>query len=675
MQVRDISLCLYLTINSLFLLKYVGRSNQSLAALAVLVYILILAMVFFWRKKHGRFFSLSWRKLCVVMAVLLVLLAVMQYAIDPYSLRVDRWSAIHNFIEHLFQGIYPYSAQTHLGGYGSPFPVWQLVHVPFYLLGNIGLSVFPAMALFVYAVAHTCCVRNACMALLFLLVSPGFLYEVTVRSDLMTNFLLVCAILLLLRRQGVSLSARWFGMAMLCGLLMSSRLSAVIPFVICYFKDYLQASWRVKVLFPIVMLSVFAATFLPFMMWDGEMQLFFEYNPFVLQTRQGHLSDFLLFIPVGIWLSMSWRGNTFRLMGHTAVMLVLLVLVTFVHNMYVDGNWDQLFESTYDISYFNMSMPFIIVSMLPLQKTHEDDGARQQLWHPAQTNGLRGVAALIIVVFHLLIAWEFPRIVNLPGSVAVAMFLFLSGFGIHESYKRNGLTHFWRKKFRRIILPYALFITVQIPFQTDFDIKTYLLDICFIDSSYWFIAYLIRCYLLYWVIQRFCPSKLLWLYFVGGIVGLNVFPQMEAEQSFSFFLGICASGYIDRLRSASSKNLLKIAACGFLLGLFFLLLKEIPAVHAYRGTLLYNYILLMIKMPLAIPLLLLPVWFPFLSRSRFLYLCGISSLEIYLVHLALMDFAELDMVMLTIYIFATILLTFLFYQLNQRIVGVKFGRH
>ena len=56
-----------------------------------------------------------------------------------------------------------------------------------------------------------------------------------------------------------------------------------------------------------------------------------------------------------------------------------------------------------------------------------------------ETNCVRGLAALIIVIFHLFIAWEFPRVVNLAGSVAVAAFLFLSGFGINESYKKTEL--------------------------------------------------------------------------------------------------------------------------------------------------------------------------------------------------------------------------------------------
>ena len=72
--------------------------------------------------------------------------------IDPYSIKVDRWSAIHNFLTCLLAGEYPYAAQTHLGGYGSPFPVWQLFHLPFYLLGNVGLSLIVAVIIFAYSV-------------------------------------------------------------------------------------------------------------------------------------------------------------------------------------------------------------------------------------------------------------------------------------------------------------------------------------------------------------------------------------------------------------------------------------------------------------------------------------------------------------------------------------------
>lgn len=291
-----------------------------------------------------------------------------------------------------------------------------------------------------------------------------------------------------------------------------------------------------------------------------------------------------------------------------------------------------------------------------------------QLWLRNQTNCLRGIAAIIIVIFHVLIEWELPRIVNLAGSVAVAAFLFLSGFGIHESYKKYGLEKYWPKKFKRIIIPYTLFITVLLPFKSEFDLKAYILDITYIHSSYWFISYLIRCYLLYWIIQRFFPNKLFFLYFIGCLVSLNIFMQIEAEQSFSFFAGILASHHIERLRITENRWFYKVATYSFLFGVFFLLLKEIPWVHSYKGTLIYHYILLMIKLPIAIPILILPTIFPLLTKSRLLYLCGIGSLEIYLVHLSIINYVTIDNFHIFLFIVYIPILSYLFYQFNNKVI-------
>ena len=55
-------------------------------------------------------------------------------------------------------------------------------------------------------------------------------------------------------------------------------------------------------------------------------------------------------------------------MLHTALLLIVLVFITFVHNMYLTDSWNQLFQSAYDITYFNMSMPFLIIAILPARQ-------------------------------------------------------------------------------------------------------------------------------------------------------------------------------------------------------------------------------------------------------------------------------------------------------------------
>ncbi|WP_155993398.1 hypothetical protein [Prevotella sp. P6B1] len=52
-----------------------------------------------------------------------------------------------------------------------------------------------------------------------------------------------------------------------------------------------------------------------------------------------------------------------RYMFNVAIILIVLVVVTFVHNMYLNDNWNELFDSAYDITYLDMSLPFLILLM------------------------------------------------------------------------------------------------------------------------------------------------------------------------------------------------------------------------------------------------------------------------------------------------------------------------
>lgn len=300
---------------------------------------------------------------CVALAVCF-LLWIAQSSINPYKLQVDRWSAIHNFLDHLFHGIYPYAAHTHLGGYGSPFPFWQCFHIPFYLLGNVGLSVFFCFLLYLGSLYRH--VTNARLLQLcgLLLFSPAFVYEVMVRSDLLSNFLLVAAILNYLYAHKIGLHSHWLSVSIVMGLMLSTRLSAAIPFVVYFLGSYLRQSWSIKVMVPVVVLVTFAVTFLPFLFWNGHMLFFFQYNPFVLQTRQGSPTVILAFACLLIFLSLTWRNRYDWMERNIAWALCGLVAMTFIYNMYMTDTWTALFQSRYDITYFDMALPFLCLALI-----------------------------------------------------------------------------------------------------------------------------------------------------------------------------------------------------------------------------------------------------------------------------------------------------------------------
>ncbi len=302
--------------------------------------------------------------LLALVATVTLLLAWAQSRIDPLALQVDRWSAIHNFLERLTDGAYPYAARTHLGGYGSPFPVWQLAHWPLYaLFRNVGLSSLVAQALFVHSVYRFRGKETATVAALLLYASPAFLYEVMVRSDLTANFLVCATVMNYLCAAHFAPARHPAATGLISGLLLSSRWSVALPLGVLLFIPFVRMRPRAKAVFLVTAAATFTASFLPFLCWDSEMLLFFEYNPFVLQTRQGNAADLLLLVPLALFLGWRAGGDGRRAASAAAVLLTATVAVSFLHDMFVRNDWSEIFHGAYDITYFHMALPFCILTL------------------------------------------------------------------------------------------------------------------------------------------------------------------------------------------------------------------------------------------------------------------------------------------------------------------------
>lgn len=354
----------YIAINLLFITKYASRISDVLAIVACLVYSIVAFAAFAQIERKDIFQNK--KGLLVNSLVAIALLIALQSSINPYELKIDRWSAIHHFIQSLFQGSYPYGAETHLHGYGSPFPVWQIFHVPFYLLGNVGLSFSVVTLLFIHSAYLQWGSKGGYLSLLLLIASPAYLYEVVTRSDMMTNFLLVGSVVNYLVYFKITLKFHLIAIAILCGLTASTRLTAILPLFMLYFQEFTQVSWQRKISFLLIVVITFAVTFLPFWIWDANTLLYSDHGPFALQTSQIRDFDLIVFLVISVWLACKWKAKYVKLYAYTAVLLGFMVAYTFIFNMATRGDWLRLFSSTYDITYFNMALVFVIATLSAL---------------------------------------------------------------------------------------------------------------------------------------------------------------------------------------------------------------------------------------------------------------------------------------------------------------------
>lgn len=80
------------------------------------------------------------------------------------------------------------------------------------------------------------------------------------------------------------------------------------------------------------------------------------------------------------------------------------------------------------------------------------------------TTIIKGIAISIIVYGHCGNNFGIRYLTPL-GGIGVAMFLMLSGFGINESWKKNGHKQYWRKRFISFFVPYCIVEIVAIPLR------------------------------------------------------------------------------------------------------------------------------------------------------------------------------------------------------------------
>lgn len=288
------------------------------------------------------------------------------------------------------------------------------------------------------------------------------------------------------------------------------------------------------------------------------------------------------------------------------------------------------------------------------------------------TNCIKGIAILFILVGH--IAGTFHTVVFTPlPALGVSLFLMCSGYGLSQSYKSKGLNNFWGKKISRVLLPYAIVITLLVIFRRyDIDLIHYILEITGLKTMYWYVAYQIKWYLVFFFSMLFFHRHCVLIFALVGVLMFLTLDFLEIEQTPAFLIGVFASKYKDRLTKFSRRSMLIQLAVFTFIGVFFLGLKQLPAIREYFGTLLYSIIQMMHNMAFALCIVGIVSILPFIRKNVFLIFCGIISYEIYLVHFPIYPYVGGDFMLAIALISISIITAALFYAVNGKI-STKLG--
>ena len=227
---------------------------------------------------------------------------------------------------------------------------------------------------------------------------------------------------------------------------------------------------------------------------------------------------------------------------------------------------------------------------------------------------MRGLAMLLILVGHIIgsfgdrpfIPFLDNRFFTPLGGVGCAIFLFVSGYGLNESYKRGGQNHYWSKRLLTLLIPYVLcilffyLVSPLSPLMNEVTIES-LQESKWYWNYYWFIQYIFIWYILFYVIKKIASNYTTLLTIVISIF-LFFFIRSEymAEQSFSFALGVIVSQNRDTLlKKCNMKTIWIVSLASLLVGIAALGIKQIPIIRGAEG---YRFVYLLCQLFIKLPL-------------------------------------------------------------------------
>lgn len=230
---------------------------------------------------------------------------------------------------------------------------------------------------------------------------------------------------------------------------------------------------------------------------------------------------------------------------------------------------------------FNIEIILIFILLFYIQKKSPP----QILFSVDLSNTIKGIAILLIIVHHLcrhaLNNANDLYLYYHVGTIGVSLFLFLSGYGLNESFLKKGLNSFFKKKLLNIYIPFTLINILLITLNISLLGQEYnytktakvVTGVILEDRNFWYMGILFFWYTLFFLLSRTSALnkyRLLLLTISGFCIVLSSgFPDNIKSSSLAFPFGVIASEYkttiINTIRSLNTSRKIALLLFPFLL--------------------------------------------------------------------------------------------------------------
>lgn len=360
----QISFVLFLLVNFIFSTRYLSRITDYyiLVSFCVLTFYVLIYLsrkqIVKWQPQRS-FINI------LILVVFITASSIAFQIIPAESLDVDRWSVITSFWDTYLSGDYAYYAKSNVGNEPGPMPFYYILALPFYLIGELGYFSILGILVFVAVLRLSIIpIQYRTIAILLVLTSVSYLWEVVCRSNIFLNSTLVLlAIILFLSTPKYTLF-RLILLGIIIGLVMSTRNVVAIPLIIAglYQLKTGNIKFSQAMIISVIAIIIFAATFLPFII--NHMNDFLIMNPFIVQSS--FLVPFeytILFLFLAVLFGLLCR-STYDVYFYSGLVLFVSILIYFLYHISISSFKIAFFDAQADISYFILSMPFLLYHCL-----------------------------------------------------------------------------------------------------------------------------------------------------------------------------------------------------------------------------------------------------------------------------------------------------------------------
>lgn len=358
----------YLIINLLFILKYGSRQEFIPLTLLIILYPLIIGsllfLIIYFKQYINRIKRFDFYFIGASIFIFSILILINIF-VDKYSLNVDRWSAMEVTIHSIINGIYPYNLPDHLGKTSSNLPGLSYLGLPFYLIGDVGFLqpfVFLSLSFYIFK-AKIVPYQKAILSILFLF-SIAFLWEIYVKSDLMSNLIIV--ILFMLIWDNIfkeNYFKKPFLLAFFVALIILTRGVVVIPLTIFLFSKFIRSKATEKIIFSVSTILFTIILSLPILISIPDIQTIIEHNPFNHQTKYSSKLLQLIFVVLPFLISF-YSKNIAQTLFYSFLLITILMFLTMFKNIFINGFNESIYNNSFDLSYLGMIIPFCIFALI-----------------------------------------------------------------------------------------------------------------------------------------------------------------------------------------------------------------------------------------------------------------------------------------------------------------------